>query len=112
MPNDDENSYWIKDDIEKRFFEDSQFCTGLKDYLLNHLSIQVEISLQDFPKNHRVYIDDESKNTQEMQRAMSDCIYNIFKTIKSKSKQYDDKGNDNNLFYENFYRSTVGMGWV
>ncbi len=105
---DNEGVYWVNDDIEKCFFKNSQFCTGLKEYLFNLLSIQVEISLQtppkknhrhDEPMKYRVCVVDTFDNKSERQQAVSDCIKKLFKTIKSKSKQYDnDKGK-----FINFY---------
>jgi len=104
MSEDDKSGYWIDNDIEKRFFKNSQFCLSLKEYLFNRLSIEIEITLQTPPrknrrydetKKYRIYVINKSNSKPEMQQAMSDCIKQIFQMIKSKPKKYnDDKGND------------------
>jgi hypothetical protein len=94
-----EDGYWVEDEIEKRFFKNPQFCSSLKDYLFNLLSIPIEIGLQTPPKKNRwdtesikykIWVVGTFENKLDMQQAVSDRIKKIFQTIKSKSIQYND----------------------
>ncbi|CAF3163547.1 unnamed protein product [Rotaria sp. Silwood2] len=92
--------YWVEDNVQKRFFEISQFCTYLQEYLYKYLSNQIETSIQNLQSDNRRYrkqmayrirLVDKDEHESDIKQLFYNLMKKFFKKISAKFYNRHDK---------------------
>ncbi|CAF1440926.1 unnamed protein product [Rotaria sordida] len=92
--------YWVEDNVQKRFFEVSQFCTYLQEYLYKYLSSQIEISIQNLQSDNRRYrkqmayrirLVNKDEHESDKKQFFYDLMKKFLKKIPAKFYNHHDK---------------------